>query len=180
MGRPVILSDHVYNYEIGVTLLESDRWRCVWFDAIAAVFVHDSSGSEVRADAVDFADRHFRPESSRNLRDKAELSASSEAIAKYVFRLGPAAAEKKRSLAWLGLDDTRELLRREPGSLKHWMNLGVIELFREPPREPVARFRASFDPINDLSILVAPRSHFGAPRRSTAQPSPGQDAQTRL
>ena len=48
MGRPVILSDHLYNYDIGVTLLQSDHWRCVWFDAIAAVFVHDSFGSEAR------------------------------------------------------------------------------------------------------------------------------------
>ena len=50
MARPVILSDHFYNSEIGATLLQSDHWRCVWFDAIAAVFVHDSSGAAVRAD----------------------------------------------------------------------------------------------------------------------------------
>ncbi len=48
MRRPVILSDHFYNSEIGATLLQSDHWRCMWFDAIAAVFVHDSSGAAVR------------------------------------------------------------------------------------------------------------------------------------
>ena len=31
----------------------------------------------------------------------------------------------------------------------------MIELFRELPRDPVARFRASFDPIYDLSIVRA-------------------------
>ena len=41
---------------------EATTGRCVWFDSIAAVFVHDSFSSEVRSDAVDFADRHFRPD----------------------------------------------------------------------------------------------------------------------
>ena len=72
-GAPVILLDHLYNSEIGATLFQSDHWRCVWFDAIAAVFVHDSYGSEVRADTVDFADRHFRTDGKRQSRDRAEL-----------------------------------------------------------------------------------------------------------
>ena len=42
MGRPVIMVDHEHNWEIGATLLRSSHWRCVWFDAIVAVFVHDS------------------------------------------------------------------------------------------------------------------------------------------
>ena len=60
----VDLIDHEYNSEIGVgaTLFRSDHWRCVWFDPIAAVFVHDSNASVVRAHAVDFAARHFRPD----------------------------------------------------------------------------------------------------------------------
>ena len=137
------------------TLFRSDHWRCVWFDAIAAVFVHDSFGSEVRADAVDFAARHFRPDPSRESRDRAELIASSKAIAKYVILLGRGRARRTRPLAWLGLDDCRRLLRQEPDSVDGWTNLGVIELFRELPREPVARFRAAFDPIYDLSIVRA-------------------------
>ena len=155
MARPVILSDHLYNSEIGATLLQSDHWRCVWFDAIAAVFVHDSSGAEVRADTVDFADRHFRPDPREGARDQAELLASSRAIAKYMIHLGPAAGDKARSLAWVGLDDTRTLLRKEPDSIDGWINLGVIELCREPTFKPVARFRAAFDPVHDLSIVRA-------------------------
>ena len=167
MQRPVILSDHLYNYEIAATLFKSDHWRCVWFDAIAAVFVHDSTGSEARADTVDFAARHFRPEPAQKLRDKAELLASSKAIAKYVLLLGSSGGEKTRSLAWLGLDDTRAALRQDPGSVEIWVNLGVIELFRELPREPVARFRASFDPIYDLSIA---RATFAFRRALELQP----------
>ena len=61
--------------KIVATLLRSDHWRCVWFDAIAAVFVHDSFRTEVRADTVDFAARHFRPGPSKDSRDPAELVA---------------------------------------------------------------------------------------------------------
>jgi tetratricopeptide (TPR) repeat protein len=155
MGRPVVLADHFYNWEIVGTLLRSDHWRCVWFDAIAGVFVHDSSGSEARADAVDFAARHFSTGPSRDSRDSAELIASSNAIVKYVMMFGPGAGERTRPLAWLGLDDCRRLLRREPDSVDGWTNLGMIELFRELPREPGTRFRAAFDPISDLSVVRA-------------------------
>jgi tetratricopeptide (TPR) repeat protein len=155
MGRPVILADHVYIADICKTLFQSDHWRCMWFDAIAAVFVHDSFGPEVRANAVDFAARHFGAESSRDLRDRAELIASSNAIAKYVIMFGAGGGDRMRPLAWLGLDDCRRLLRLEPDSAIGWTNLGVIELFRELPPEPVGRLRAAFDPIYDLSIVRA-------------------------
>ena len=62
IGRPVILVDHEYSYPILATLLGDDHWRCVWFDSIAAVFVHDSVEQVVREYSVDFAARHFRPE----------------------------------------------------------------------------------------------------------------------
>jgi tetratricopeptide (TPR) repeat protein len=156
MGLPVILSDHLYNSKIVGTLLRSDHWRCVWFDAIVAVFVHDSFRTEVRADAVDFAARHFGPGPSKDSRDRAELVALTKAIARYMILLGPSEGEKTRPLAWLGLDAARAILRQEPDSLDGWINMGVIELFREMPREPVvARFRAPFDPIYDLSSVRA-------------------------
>jgi tetratricopeptide (TPR) repeat protein len=155
MGRPVILADHLYNSEIFGTLFRSDHWRCVWFDAIASVFVHDSFGPELRADAVDFAARHFNAGPSNDLRDRAELIASTDAIAKYVIMLGAGGGERLRPLVWVGLDDCRRLLRRDPDSAAGWTNLGIIELFRELAPEPVARLRAPFDPIYDLSIIRA-------------------------
>ncbi len=153
MARPVILADHLHNSEIGATLFRSDHWRCVWFDAIATVFVHDSFGALVREDTVDFADRHFRPDRLRKPRDRAELLAFSKAIAKYMIHMGPSGGEKTRSLAWLGMDATRELLRQEPDLVDGWINLGVIEFVRG--YEPLARFRATFDPVYDLSTARA-------------------------
>jgi tetratricopeptide (TPR) repeat protein len=72
-----------------------------------------------------------------------------------MIHLGPAAGDKTRLLAWVGLDDTRMLLRKEPDSIDGWINLGVIELCREPAFKPVARFRAALDPVHDLSIVRA-------------------------
>ncbi len=57
MGRPSILVDHEYSSGIGATLMASDHWRCVWFDAIAAVFVHDS----LRDDCPEGCRRFRRP-----------------------------------------------------------------------------------------------------------------------
>jgi tetratricopeptide (TPR) repeat protein len=61
MGDPLILMTHQQNYNSEALLLTHARWRCVYFDALAAVFL-----PKVREEAnasyptVDFADRHFR------------------------------------------------------------------------------------------------------------------------
>ncbi len=136
-------------------LLRSDRWRCVWFDAIAAVFVHDSAGAVVQEHAVDFAARHFRPDARAASRDLAELTASTKAYRKYVMALSTAGASLARPLAWLGLDDARRILQIAPDSDEAWKNLGLIQLFREPRTEPAPRFRAEFDPVIDLSVVRA-------------------------
>jgi len=155
MGRPVIVLDNEHNWEIGATLLRSTHWRCVWFDAIAAVFVHDSFQSVVRANAVDFASRHFRPDPSFESRGVAELAASAKSFRSYAPAVATAGGELARPLVWLGLDDARRVLRRAPNSFEGWKYLGQIELFREPPLSPSPRFRASFDPVFDLSIVRA-------------------------
>jgi len=155
MGRPVILADHEYNSGIGATLLRSAHWRCVWFDAIAAVFVHDSYANVVRAHAVDFAARHYRPGRPRESRGIAELTASAKAFRKYVTAFAGSGGELARALVWLGQDDARRVLQEKPDSLQAWKDLGQLELFREPPLEHSPRFRAAFDPVFDLSIVRA-------------------------
>ena len=64
LERPVVMVDHEYSWADGATLLGQPHWRCVWFDPIVAVFVHDSAEEAVRSHAVDFAARHFRPDPS--------------------------------------------------------------------------------------------------------------------
>ncbi|MFI5460698.1 MAG: tetratricopeptide repeat protein [Isosphaerales bacterium] len=155
MRRPVILVDHEHNWQIGATLLRSTHWRCVWFDAIAAVFVHDSFTEVVRAHAVDFAARHFRPDRSKQSPGIAELALSSKAFRKYVTALAGSGGDQPRPLVWLGSDDARRVLQKAPDSIEAWKDLGQLELFREPPPQLVPRFRAPFDPVFDLSIVRA-------------------------
>jgi tetratricopeptide (TPR) repeat protein len=155
IGRPVILVDHEYSARIGATLLRSARWRCVWFDAIAAVFLHDSHAAVIREHAVDFAARHFRRDRSRQSRDIGELTASAKAMRKYVTALAGVAGDLARPLVWLGLDDARGVLRNHLDSSEAWKDLGLLELFREPPAQAAARFRARFDPVLDLSLVRA-------------------------
>ena len=156
MGRPVILTDHEYNASIGATLLESNHWRCVWFDAIAAVFVHDSYAAVVQAHAVDFAAQHFRPDSRPNPPpDLAEQVASANAYRKYLMTLSRTAPQRARPLVWLGLDRARSILRQDPGSFEGWKNLGQIELNRDVAVAPNPRFRTQFDPVFDLSFVRA-------------------------
>ncbi len=157
MGRPVIMVDHEHNWDIGATLFRSAHWRCVWFDAIVAVFVHDSNASVVRAHAVDFAARHFRPDPGTDSRSLAELKASAKAFRSYAPAVAPPGGELGRPFYWLGIDDARSVLRLVPDSSEAWKLVGQIELFRAFPsidaRSP--RFRAAFDPVLDLSMVRA-------------------------
>ncbi len=127
----------------------------MWFDAIAAVFVHDSYTSVVRANTVDFAARHFRPDRRLESRSIVELTASAKAFRSYAPAVGPPGSELGRPFFWLGLDDARRLLRRNPDSFEGWKYLGQIELYRELSAQPVARFRVAFDPVLDLSMVRA-------------------------
>jgi tetratricopeptide (TPR) repeat protein len=156
MGRPVILVDHEYNSEIGGTLFRSDHWRCVWFDAIAAVFVHDSNLSVVRAHAVDFAARHFRPDPKLETQSVAELTAAAKAFRTYAPTVSPPGGALRQQLTFLGLDNVRRVLRRLPDSFDAWKLMGQMELFRDlVPDQSSPRFRSSFDPVLDLSMVRA-------------------------
>jgi tetratricopeptide (TPR) repeat protein len=155
LGRPVILVDHEFNSAAGATLLTSRHWRCAWFDAIAAVFVHDSYAQVVQSYTVDFAARHFRPDPATEPTGRAELKAAARGLRNYVSAISPARPALARPLVWLGLRLARRLVQEEPGSIDGWKALGQLELFRAPPPAPAPRFRAPFDPVLDLSLLRA-------------------------
>ncbi len=155
MGRPAVLVDHENSSGVGATLLRSSHWRCVWFDSIAAVFVHDSYRPIVEVDTVDFAARHFRPAAATEPQGFAELAASARALRKYVNFEAQVRPDVARPLVWLGEDYARRILRDSPDSVDGWKNLGQIELFRDPPGAPSPRFRLPYDPVFDLSLIRA-------------------------
>jgi tetratricopeptide (TPR) repeat protein len=157
MGRPVVMVDHEFNWDVGAALFRSAHWRCVWFDPIVAVFVHDSNASVVNAHAVDFAARHFRDVAGADSRSLAELKASAKAFRSYAPAVSPPGGALSRPFYWLGVDDARRVLNLVPDSSDAWKLLGQIELFRAFPtidaRSP--RFRAAFDPVLDLAMVRA-------------------------
>ncbi len=54
-----MLVDHGTHHAIEAALLTSDRWRCVWFDAVAGVYVPAGEATMGADDGVDFGARYF-------------------------------------------------------------------------------------------------------------------------
>jgi hypothetical protein len=63
LGNPLVVLTHTGRSGAEAALLTHPGWRCVWFDAVAAVFVPRGDVSEAAFPSVDFAARHFRPAS---------------------------------------------------------------------------------------------------------------------
>ncbi|MDG3003959.1 tetratricopeptide repeat protein [Paludisphaera mucosa] len=163
-GRPSILVDHDYNAEVGAALLQSGRWRCVRFDAISAVFLHDSYKSAVGAHEVDFGARHFQPSAGIDPQGVPALIAASKGLRNYAnFLNAGSRPDLGRPMLWLALDYARRVVAADPESLEGWKSIGYIELIREPTA-PAARCRVPFDPIFDL----APARTTYALRRAAA------------
>ena len=61
LGDPLILLRHDKELGGAATLLADPGWRCVYFDAVASIFI-SRGGSDLDAafPSVDFAARHFR------------------------------------------------------------------------------------------------------------------------
>ena len=59
MEWPLLLLEHTNNYGAEAALLTHPGWRCLYFDALAAVFVPRGKADESAFPTVDFAARHF-------------------------------------------------------------------------------------------------------------------------
>ena len=60
-GRPSVVVDNLQeeNTEISATFLGHPNWRCVWFDPMATVFLHELDLAAAHAAPVDFRARHY-------------------------------------------------------------------------------------------------------------------------
>jgi tetratricopeptide (TPR) repeat protein len=155
IGRPVVMVDHEYSWAHGATMLASSNWRCVWFDPIVAVFVHESAEEAVRQHSVDFAARHFRPERSSSDRTPAERASLAKAFRNYVQGIPPHRTDLMSPLVWLGLDECIGLIRQDPESVLGWKLLGQTEFARSSSSTPTPRYRLPFNPVDDLSFVRA-------------------------
>ncbi len=155
MQRPGVLVDNVHGLNAGIsaTLLADPRWCCVWFDPMAAVFVHESY--EPARTPVDFVRQHFQGETIEGPSTTTELLASANALYNVGFSLVTRGqTDLARPLILLGLDKARRAREHDPGAARPWKLEGLLEATLDPtgsPEEPIARFRMPFDPVFDLS-----------------------------
>ncbi len=165
MGRPLVLTDNVQAYSSSTTasMLTARRYRCVWFDEVAALFVHDSYAGAVAAHPFDFAAWHFgrgtRPEPTDAMAERMQAKNSWNLLHNLMPPAGtprPGGPELGRKLIWAGLDHARALQRLEPGSGDGWKWTGMIEAYRDLTMgDPIPRFKMPFDPVFDLSDIRA-------------------------
>jgi tetratricopeptide (TPR) repeat protein len=156
LGRPSVLVEHDLHAVNGATLLASRHWKCVWFDLVAAVFVHDSYAGAVNDYEVDFATRHFRKDPANEPRGIVDLVALAKAARNYLNFLPPERESLTYPLIWAGLDAALRAIRTAPDTPEAWKYLGQIELSRtRGGSNPGPEFSLSFDPIRDLESARA-------------------------
>lgn len=155
MGDPGLLVDlvHAQNAPLAASALVHPGWRCVWFDAVAAVFAPVSATGA--PPPVDFAERYYQPDPQTAPRGRAELLATAEALSRvalYLQTRGRAAAARPLSL--LGIGYARRARDLDPTAPAAWRTLGTLLAASESlgtPEEPVVRVAAPFDPVFDLT-----------------------------
>jgi hypothetical protein len=132
MGDPLILLDHEGNYGAEATLLLDPGWRCVYFDAIASVFLsrryRDLEGSYP---SVDFAMRHFRDRMWRTVPPEPWGLGEARALDRLALLLpfrassGAGAIQPVRlPLRLLACDYLREALAVNSADARPWAMLG--------------------------------------------------------
>jgi hypothetical protein len=128
MGHPLILLEHRHNAGAAAVLLTHPGWRCIYFDALASIFVARGSAGETDFPTVDFAARHFaqpptapmpsaRGAAARELKALFNLAAS-------LPRTAEAAWRWRIPLLLLALDRGELALEEEPQSAEVWVLLG--------------------------------------------------------
>jgi hypothetical protein len=155
MGNPSILLSHDKEYGGEATLLGDPDWRCVYFDAVASVFVAPGDrGLDDRFHAIDFAARHFRDRAWQAIppgpRGFAEASALLNVGSALRVRDG-VTGRLPDSLMLCAGDRLRQAIAENPTAATHWAMLGrslwnMVPDLTAPPPGP----RESWDPARGI------------------------------
>jgi tetratricopeptide (TPR) repeat protein len=193
LGDVVIMLSHDGNVQAETTFLSNPRWRCVYFDALATVFVRRGEAErERRFPTFDPAGRHFAAAPSQ---PGAAGAASEEAEAAYhvgmaLGRTGVDTWEGQIPWLLLALDRAEQAVREEPESVAAWTTMGnchwklIPDRDRAPPgphqdwdptvgmawAQSTFCFRQALEHApDDESVLQALFRSFGARRMADAQ-----------
>jgi tetratricopeptide (TPR) repeat protein len=144
LGNPLLLLSHEGFFgRAEAMLLTHPAWRCLYYDALAAVFVPRSqSVSPTDFPTVDFAARHFR-EPARPSIPKGRRAANLEQRALYNLAAAlPSSPENTWRLRipvlLCALDRAAVALQEDPNQFDVWLLLGSSYLHLNPQQEQAA------------------------------------------
>ena len=127
MGNPLIMIAHEENADAVATLMADPRWRCVWFDPVAAVFLTAEDPRRKRDyPAVDFADRYVRACAAPTI-DPVESLVEAKVLAEigsHMARRPATRWEVRAPLLILGACHARRVLAAGGHSPQAWTILG--------------------------------------------------------
>jgi tetratricopeptide (TPR) repeat protein len=156
LGRPSLLLDHtqVGSAALPARVLASPNWRCVYFDAIASVFVPRESPVELGS--VDFSARHFEPDPATDPADGAALASLARTCHDVAALLESNPTQADR-LILLGQGYARRAVLDPTVHAEAWKRLGMLEMLAlaRSGVDPRDRLRAPFDPLRDPPMLRA-------------------------
>ena len=119
-----VLVDHATYHGVEAALLADPRWRCIWFDGVAGLYVPSAETALVQDYGVEFGARYFRPRaqppaSRQTASSPGALAAEAESLARVGSDLvgrSPAETLTGRVLMLLAMSDVRGLAAVLPPS----------------------------------------------------------------
>jgi hypothetical protein len=158
MGDPLLLLEHQHHYPAEALLLTHPRWRCVYYDALASIFVRDNAATDFPT--IDFAGRHFSDPAAPPV-PAAPGAALREQ--KALFQLA-ASLPSTSAAAWRwrvpvllsAVDRARLALDEAPGSADAWATLGGCHWSLDPDLSvPPAAPKDPWAPERNLYLAQA-------------------------
>jgi tetratricopeptide (TPR) repeat protein len=161
MGGPSILLDHAREYGGEATVLADPRWRCVYFDAVASIFLaSERKDLDASYPTIDFAARHFAgPRGDHAARGLDEALAESRGLVGVGSSLpttGVMMWTQRVPILLLAGARAREALTVSSGDASAWLALGCSlwspsEDLRSHPAGPAE----AWDPARSLAGVQA-------------------------
>ncbi len=172
MGNPLILVGHEENTDAVATLIAHPRWRCLYFDAVAAVFLHEGSVRQAASfPPVDFFTR-FLENAAGPVGDPGAALVQAKhlsEIGSHLSRRPGSRWEDRAPILLLGASHARKAVSALGRSAQAWTILGhcawglTTDLSRGPPA-----LDGPWEPAEGLSWVQATACYRKALKESPA------------